>query len=122
VGAGLLLASLGGGGQAQTAAPPAAAADAAPRSAPAPKSVVGVSKFEARRMRHACQERANKESLKGSEREAFLTRCFFGRAVTRKLRHECRKQALAKGVDKSALRDVVRECVKEQRARQKLPE
>jgi hypothetical protein len=73
-------------------------------------------------MRHACQERANKDSLKGPDRDAFLSRCFFGRAATRKLRHECRKQALAKGVDKTALRDFVRDCVKEQRARQKLPE
>ena len=67
-------------------------------------------------MRHACLERANKEGKKGAEREAFLTRCFFGRETHR---NQCRKQGLAKGLEKSALRDFVRDCVKELRAHQK---
>lgn len=100
--------------------PPAAATEPAPNPNPSPpatpKPTLSVSKFEARRMRHACLERANKEGKKGAEREAFLTRCFFGRAAHR---HQCRKQGLAKGLDKTALHDFVRECVKELRAHQK---
>jgi hypothetical protein len=81
-----------------------------------------VSKFEARRIRHTCQERANERGVKSAEREAFLTRCFFGRSALRSVRRDCAKQGVAKGFDKPALRDFVRECVKEQRAKQKLPE
>jgi hypothetical protein len=81
-----------------------------------------VSKFEARRIRHTCQERANERGVKSVEREAFLTRCFFGRSALRGARRDCAKQGAAKGLDKPALRDFVRECVKEQRAKQKLPE
>ncbi len=81
-----------------------------------------VSKFEARRIRHTCQERANERGVKSAEREAFLSRCFFGRSALRGVRRDCAKQGAAKGLDKPALRDFVRECVKEQRAKQKLPE
>ncbi|MGA8171401.1 MAG: hypothetical protein WB816_11325 [Methylocystis sp.] len=81
-----------------------------------------VSKFEARRIRHTCQERANERSVKGGEREAFLTRCFFGRTALRGIRRDCARQGAAKGLDKPALREFVRECVKEQHAKQKLPD
>jgi hypothetical protein len=51
-----------------------------------------------------------------------LTRCFFGRSALRGVRRDCAKQGAAKGLDKPALHDFVRECFKEQRAKQKLPE
>ena len=85
---------------------------AAPAAA---KPAANVSKFEARRFRHACLERANEKALKGAERESYLSRCFFGRAATRGVRRECAKQGAAKGLEKAALHDFVRECVKEQR-------
>jgi hypothetical protein len=82
----------------------------------AAKPAANVSKFEARRFRHACLERANEKALRGAERETYLSRCFFGRAATRGARRECAKQGAAKGLEKAALHDFVRECVKEQRA------
>ncbi|HXY58964.1 MAG TPA: hypothetical protein VEH76_10315 [Methylocystis sp.] len=75
-----------------------------------------VSKFEARRIRHACRERANERGVKGAEREAFLSRCFFGRRVTRKERRECAKLAAAQGIgDRTAQREFVNKCVREGR-------
>ena len=75
-----------------------------------------VSKFEARRIRHACRERANERGVKGAEREAFLSSCFFGRRVTRKERRECVKLAAAQGVaDRAAQREFVSKCVRERR-------
>jgi len=81
-----------------------------------------LSKFEARRIRHTCQEKANERAAKGAEREAFLTKCFFGRTALRSVRRDCAKQGAAKGLEKPTLREFVRECVKEQRIKQKLPE
>ena len=76
-----------------------------------------VSKFEARRIRHACRERANERGVKGAEREAYMSRCFFGRRVTRKERRECVKLASAQGiVDKMAQREFVSKCVRERRS------
>ena len=63
-----------------------------------------------------------KRGVKSAELEAFLSRCFFGRSALRGVRRDCAEQGAAKGLDKPALRDFVRECVKEQRAKQKLPE
>jgi hypothetical protein len=100
------------GALAQTHQSPGAAHD--------PKA--SLSKFEARRIRHTCQEKANERGVKGAEREAFLTKCFFGRSALRSLRRDCAKQGAAKGLEKPALREFVRECVKEQRIKQKLPE
>lgn len=77
-----------------------------------------LSKFEARHIRHHCRDRANERSLKGAERDAFLTKCFFGRASHRTLRRECAQQGEARGLEKAALREFTRECVKE-RSRQK---
>jgi hypothetical protein len=123
VGASLLLCGAAAIGEAQAQAqtqsqthtnPPAATAARDPKAS--------MSKFEARRIRHSCQERANEHSVKGGEREAFLTRCFFGRSALRGLRRDCAKQGAAKGLDRPALHDFVRECVKEQRIKQKLPE
>ncbi|MBG0810164.1 hypothetical protein IY145_12325 [Methylosinus sp. H3A] len=112
-------------------APPASAAsnnnDKPPAFEPAPAGppIVGKSahepaptrkrltKFEARRIRHACQGRANERSLAGPEREAFLGRCYFGRVSTRVERQQCRQEAAARGVDRSSLRAFVRECVRE---------
>jgi len=75
-----------------------------------------VSKFEARRIRHACRERANERGVRGAEREAFLARCFFGRRVTHKERRECVKLAAAQGiVDRAAQREFVNKCVRERR-------
>jgi hypothetical protein len=98
---------------------PAAVADAdeASRAKTPHEAMPRVSKFEARRIRHACRERANERGVKGSEREAFLSRCLFGRRVGRKERRECAKFAAAQGLDKAAQRDFVRECLREQRAR-----
>jgi hypothetical protein len=76
------------------------------------------SKFEARRIRHACHGRANDKGLKGPERAAFLSHCYFGRVSHRGARQACRKDASAKGLENAALHDFVRECVKE-RSRQK---
>ncbi len=72
-----------------------------------------LSKFEARHIRHSCQGRANEKGLSGAEREGFLAKCYFSRASHPGARHECQLQAVAKGIDKSGLRDYVRECVKE---------
>jgi len=112
-------------------APPASAAnnnnDKPPALEPAPAGppVVGKSahepaparkrltKFEARRIRHACQGRANERSLAGPEREAFLGRCYFGRVSTRVERQQCRQEAAARGVDRTGLRAFIRECVRE---------
>jgi hypothetical protein len=71
------------------------------------------SKLEARRIRHLCFGRANEQGLRGTERAAFLSHCYFGRVSHRAVRHACRKEGAAKGLDRSALRDFVRECVKE---------
>jgi hypothetical protein len=71
------------------------------------------SKLEARRIRHVCFGRANEQGLRGAERSAFLSHCYFGRVSHRGVRHACRKEGSAKGLDRSALRDFVRECVKE---------
>jgi hypothetical protein len=71
------------------------------------------SKFEARRIRHACVGHANERALRGADRSAYLSRCYFGRVSHRGLRHACQKEALAKGIDKAAQREFVRECVKE---------
>jgi hypothetical protein len=71
------------------------------------------SKLEARRIRHLCFGRANEQGLRGAERSTFLSRCYFGRVSHRAARHACRKEGAAKGLDRSALRDFVRECVKE---------
>lgn len=77
-----------------------------------------LSKFEARKIRHACYGRANERGLTGAEREAFLTRCYFGRVSHRAERQQCRQQAAARGVERAAMRDFMRECVRE-RTRQK---
>jgi hypothetical protein len=80
-----------------------------PHEPPAPH----FSKFEARRIRHTCAGHANERGLKGAERSAYLTHCYFGRVSHRGLRLACHKEAAAKGLDKNAQRDFVRECVKE---------
>jgi len=72
-----------------------------------------LSKFEARRIRHACQGRANERGLIGPERETFLGRCYFGRVSTRVERQQCRQEAAARGVERSNLRAFLRECVRE---------
>lgn len=77
-----------------------------------------LSKFEARKIRHACQGRANERGLAGPEREAFLARCNFSRLTYRVERQQCRQQAAAKGIERAGLRDFLRECVRE-RTRQK---
>jgi hypothetical protein len=70
-----------------------------------------LSKFEARRVRHACHERANEKALKGKEREDFLLSCVFGRsAMRRAARRECRRQGLAKGLEKTTLHDFMHQC------------
>lgn len=98
----------------QMSAPQTSAAVAKPSHEAGPR----LSKFEARRIRQACRERANEHSVKGAERDAFLTKCYFGRVSHRGLRRECAQQAAGKGIsDKNAVRDFVRECVKE-RSRQ----
>jgi hypothetical protein len=83
--------------------PPAAQNEATPAA--------NLSKFEARRVRHACHERANEKALKGKEREDFLLGCVFGRsAMRRAARRECRKQGLAKGLEKTTLHDFMHQC------------
>ena len=92
--------------------PPAAQKEAAPaHPAPPTTATANLSKFEARRVRHACHERANEKALKGKEREEFLLGCVFGRsAMRRTARRECRKQGLAKGLEKAALHDFMHQC------------
>jgi hypothetical protein len=72
-----------------------------------------LSKFEARRIRHACTGRANERGLKGAERSAFLSRCYFGRISRRSLRQACQKEAMVKGLDRTTQRNFVRECIRE---------
>jgi len=74
-----------------------------------------LSKFEARRIRHLCQDRVNERGLAGAEREAALSRCFFGRSSRRAQRRECAQQGAAKGLEKAALQDFVRACLAEKR-------
>jgi hypothetical protein len=76
------------------------------------------SKFEARRIRHGCVGHANERGLKGPERSAYLSRCYFGHVSHRGIRHACQKEAVAKGVEKAAQRDFVRKCIIE-RSREK---
>ena len=91
---------------------------AAPSTATAPAG--NLTKFEARRVRHACLERANERTLKGKEREEYLVRCIFGRsAMRRTVRRECRKQGLAKNLDRAALRDFIHQCAEAYYAAQK---
>jgi hypothetical protein len=94
------------------------AADADNRSAPHELPPSHFSKFEARRIRHACVGRANDRGLRGGERSAYLSRCYFGRVAHRGLRLACQKEAAAKALDRNAQREFVRECVRE-RARDK---
>jgi len=72
-----------------------------------------ISKFEARKARHVCRDRANEKGLKGSDRDAFVGRCYFGRLSHAGVRRECVRAGEAKGIAKAALRDFVRDCVKE---------
>jgi len=103
---------------AKTVAPPATTAEATGRIAPAPGATL--SKFEARRVRHACQERANDRALKGKEREDFLLGCIFGRSSQRRaVRRECRKEGIAKGLEKAALHDYIHQCAEAYYAGQK---
>jgi hypothetical protein len=74
-----------------------------------------VSKFEARRIRHVCRERADERGVKGADREAYLSRCFFGRRITRKERRDCAKLAAAQGGDKAAQRDFLTKCLRDRR-------
>jgi hypothetical protein len=103
---------------AKPAAPLATSAEATGRIAPAPGA--NLSKFEARRVRHACQERANDKTLKGKEREDFLLGCIFGRSSQRRaVRRECRKEGVAKGLEKAALHDYIHQCAEAYYAGQK---
>jgi hypothetical protein len=72
-----------------------------------------LSKFEARQIRHSCQDKAIEKGLHGTDRSAFLTKCYFGRA--RSFRRECTQLGVAKGLDKTALPDFVHSCIKERR-------
>lgn len=108
--------------QQQPAGPAVAADESAHPKTPREAGGAKVSKFEARHIRHACRERANERGVKGSDREAFLSRCFFGRRVGKKERRDCAKLAAAQGLDKAAQRDFVRECVRQRRSALKLPE
>ncbi len=102
------------------AAPQSGGAAQHPPPAAAATSSSNLSKFEARRVRHACLEHANEKTLKGKEREEFLTRCIFGRsAMRRTVRRECRKQGLAKNLDRAALRDFIHQCAEAYYAAQK---
>lgn len=98
----------------QLAPAPQAPAAATPKSGH--NSAGRLSKFEARRFRHACRDNADQQGLKGADRDAFLTKCFFGRVSHRALRRDCAKEGEAKGLDKNALREFTRECVKERAA------
>lgn len=80
------------------------------RSEPARRRLT---KYESRKARHACAARAGERGLAGAERETFVANCYFNRLAHRGERQRCRQEAAAKGIDKSALRDFVRECVKE---------
>jgi hypothetical protein len=93
-------------------------ANADSRSTPREIAPPHFSKFEARRIRHACVGRANDRGLRGGERSAYLSRCYFGRVAHRGLRLVCQKEAAAKALDRAAQREFVRECVRE-RAREK---
>lgn len=104
--------------QAQPAPPVAADGNEAARAKAPREGGAKVSKFEARRIRHTCRARANERGVKGSEREAFLSRCFFGRRVGRKDRRDCAKLAAGQGLDKAAQRD----CARERRTAPKPPE
>lgn len=69
-------------------------------------------KFEARRLRHACRDKADEQGLKDLDRDAFVLKCFFGQVSQRALRRDCAKGGESKGLDRNALADFVRECVK----------
>ncbi len=110
--------------QAVTAPAPFAASPSTTQNgaaAPRPAAPGGnLTKFEARRVRHACLERANEKALKGKEREEYLLRCIFGRsAMRRAVRRDCRKQGLARNLDRAALRDFIHQCAEAYYAAQK---
>ncbi|MBY6241011.1 hypothetical protein [Methylosinus sp. Sm6] len=105
-----------------TAAPAMAAPDRPSVSPQQGVSVAGprpeagrrrLSKYEARKARHACAARAMERGLAGAERENFVANCYFSRLAHRGERQRCRQEAAAKGIDRSALRDFLRGCVKE---------
>lgn len=116
ISAALLLAGTGGAGAFPEGDAQARASQATSGRNPL-ATFASLSKFEARRIRHSCQQRANDRTLRGSDREAFLTRCFFGRSAQRHQRRECAKQGAAKGLEKAALHDFIRECAKDPRQR-----
>lgn len=91
-------------------APQQGASVAGPRSESLRRRLL---KYESRKIRHACAAHAGERGLAGAERDAFIAGCYVGRLGHRGERQRCRVEAAAKGVDKSALRDFVRDCVKE---------
>jgi hypothetical protein len=105
------------------ASPPAAQSEATPGRPAAATTTApagNLSKFEARRVRHACHERANEKALKGKEREDFLLHCVFGRSAMRAtVRRECRKRGLAKNLERAALREFMHQCAEALYAGQK---
>jgi hypothetical protein len=113
--AGLFIATPATFAQSSHAQPPVAERQP-PANAPskgAHEAAPHFSKLEARRIRHLCHGRANEQGIRGAERTAFLSRCYFGRVSHRGVRHACQKEGAAKGLERPALRDFVRECVKE---------
>jgi hypothetical protein len=72
-----------------------------------------LTKYESRKMRHACAARAAERNLSGAERESFIAGCYASRLSHRGERQRCRQEAVAKGLDKATLKDFLRDCVKD---------
>jgi hypothetical protein len=96
----------------ERSSPPAQQGVASPRSAHEPLRR-RLTKYESRKMRHACAARAGERGLAGAERDAFIAACYAARLSHRGERQRCRQEAAAKGLDKAALRDFLRDCVKD---------
>jgi hypothetical protein len=92
--------------------PPAQQGVASPRASHEPLRR-RLTKYESRKMRHACSARAGERGLAGADRDAFIAACYAARLSHRGERQRCRQEAVAKGVDKAGLRDFLRDCVKD---------
>jgi hypothetical protein len=72
-----------------------------------------VSKFEARRMRHACRDQAQRSGVGANGRSAFVSACVRLHIVARHFWGECKRLAAGRGLDKTAAEDFTRACVSE---------
>lgn len=77
-----------------------------------PESARGLSKFEARHIRHTCRDEANK-SATPTGRKDFVSHCFQMHVSARRFTRECKNVAELRSLGKSARDEFLRACVAE---------